>query len=175
MDFAKSGCAALTRTPLPKHPREPVPSQGLAPGGDGHLPAASTSALPDRPTPAACEEGAREVMVFPAAFLCVSPPSLPHSPQELLPLHVVELGGTHRPGLLPSATRGIACLIPGCGTSQLKVAKSRQGPARGVLPHVRIFISRNRPQIVPCPQLHLNSLELKEALLFPNGFGEDTD
>lgn len=46
MDLAKSGWVALARAALPKQTRELVPTEGLAPGGDGHLPAASTSAVP---------------------------------------------------------------------------------------------------------------------------------
>lgn len=46
MDFSKSDQVALARTALPKQARELVPSQGQAPGGDGRLPAARTSALP---------------------------------------------------------------------------------------------------------------------------------
>lgn len=46
MDFSKSDQVALARTALPKQTRELVPRQGRAPGGDGRLPAARTSALP---------------------------------------------------------------------------------------------------------------------------------
>ena len=124
---AKSGPGSGTRWPPPC-------SQHLCPPSHWLRESSHTQVCPERLTPAVCEERVREVS---GAFTWVFPPSLLHSPRELLPLHAAGLGGTHGPGLHPPATRG-KCLPhpgrPGYGTSRLNVAKSVQQLGCGFCP-----------------------------------------